>query len=234
MACGALSGSRSAGHTPRLVDFQLPWRSREPGKKCHKKTARLQERELHCTLYSPFVFARTQVSARRLRHRRTPCAAHTRRLTSLPCFPVLSTHRLPHSPLNCSVSLARRAARLMAGPLPPLPPGAVGAEVPAGGVAVSSLAHLVSVTNDPGGPSLFDSLTDALAYFSEHALGVPPLAPGVLPEVSSADFERYLRSLASTWPAFVAAREARRAQEEARGGGSRGAWRRARRSAESV
>ena len=75
--------------------------------------------------------------------------------------------------------------------------------------------HLTSVLNAPDDDGW---LTDTLSSVWSLATGVdadapPPLPPGVLPfDVTAADFERYLRSLASTWPAFVAAREAARAQ----------------------
>ena len=74
--------------------------------------------------------------------------------------------------------------------------------------------HLTSVLNAPDDDAW---LSDTLSSVWALATGVdadapPPLPAGVLPEVTAADFERYLRSLASTWPAFVAAREASRAQ----------------------
>ena len=74
--------------------------------------------------------------------------------------------------------------------------------------------HLTSVLNAPDDDGW---LTDALSSVWSLATGVdadapPPLPAGVLPDVTAADFERYLRSLAATWPAFVAAREASRAQ----------------------
>lgn len=74
--------------------------------------------------------------------------------------------------------------------------------------------HLTSVLNSPDDDAW---LSDTLSSVWALATGVdadapPPLPAGVLPEVTAADFERYLRSLASTWPAFVAAREASRAQ----------------------
>ena len=76
--------------------------------------------------------------------------------------------------------------------------------------------HLQAVLNDRALADDWAPLMDTLAGFlglsSDGAPVVPPLAPGVLPEVTAADFERYLRSLASSWPAFVAAREASRAQ----------------------
>jgi hypothetical protein len=94
---------------------------------------------------------------------------------------------------------------------------------------------LTSVLNDPNVVDeslwpLVDSLAGFLGLATEASSAVPPLAPGVLPEVSAADFAPYLRSLSHTWPAFVAAREASRAQRSAaaaRGGsaatGARGA-----------
>ena len=74
--------------------------------------------------------------------------------------------------------------------------------------------HLTSVLNAPDDDGW---LTDALSSVWSLATGVdsdapPPLPPGTLPEVTAADFERYLRSLATSWPAFVAAREASRQQ----------------------
>ena len=74
--------------------------------------------------------------------------------------------------------------------------------------------HLTSVLNAPDDDAW---LSDTLSSVWALATGVdadapPPLPAGVLPEVTAADFERYLRSLASSWPAFVAAREASRAQ----------------------
>ena len=74
--------------------------------------------------------------------------------------------------------------------------------------------HLTSVLNAPDDDGW---LTDALSSVWSLATGVdadapPALPPGVLPEVTAADFERYLRSLATSWPAFVAAREASRQQ----------------------
>lgn len=75
-----------------------------------------------------------------------------------------------------------------------------------------TLSTVSAVTNDPSAsPSYFDMALDLYAYVSEPS-GVPPLPPGLLPEVSLADFEHYLRGLATSWPAFVAAREARHAQ----------------------
>jgi hypothetical protein len=79
---------------------------------------------------------------------------------------------------------------------------------------------LTSVLNDPNVVDeslwpLVDSLAGFLGLATEASSAVPPLAPGVLPEVSAADFAPYLRSLLHTWPAFVAAREASRAQRSA-------------------
>lgn len=79
-----------------------------------------------------------------------------------------------------------------------------------GSASPATVVHLTSVVNDPNeAASLSDSLYDLLyASFVETTPEVPPLAPGVLAEVTPADFSNYLRRLASTWPAFVAAREA--------------------------
>jgi hypothetical protein len=79
---------------------------------------------------------------------------------------------------------------------------------------------LTSVLNDPNVVDeslwpLVDSLAGFLGLATEASSAVPPLAPGVLPDVSAADFAPYLRSLSHTWPAFVAAREASRAQRSA-------------------
>lgn len=88
-------------------------------------------------------------------------------------------------------------------------------------LSTAFLAQLASVTNDPSStPTVFDAVVDLYSYLSEPS-GVPPLPPGVLPEVVTlADFERYLRGLAGSWPAFVAAREgeARAAQPREPGG----------------
>jgi hypothetical protein len=103
----------------------------------------------------------------------------------------------------------------MAAPPPGAAPGASPSPVLAG------LGSWQSVLNDPNeAGGMMDALTDVYSYFTEPTAGVPQLAPGVLPEVSAAHFERYLRSLAGTYPAFVAAREARRAQETPRACGA--------------
>ena len=68
--------------------------------------------------------------------------------------------------------------------------------------------HLTSVVYE-----LFSSLMEPAAP------EVPPLAPGTLAEVTPADFQRYLRSLSTSWPAFVAARQAFRAAEHTHGDG---------------
>ena len=95
--------------------------------------------------------------------------------------------------------------------------------------------HLTSVVNDPSETaSLGDSLASVYELFSSlmepAAPEVPPLAPGTLAEVTPADFQRYLRSLSTSWPAFVAARQAFSAAEHTHGGGEEeqqqkpGAW----------
>lgn len=74
--------------------------------------------------------------------------------------------------------------------------------------------HLTSVLNDPAESEWdFYSLLGALSGSDPQE--VPPLAPGRLPEVTAADFTRYLRLLTTSWPAFVAAREAAREQQSA-------------------
>jgi hypothetical protein len=93
----------------------------------------------------------------------------------------------------------------------------------AGGVSAAAALgmlgaqHLNAVLNDPNEAAwpLVDSLAGFFGLSSEPSTAVPLLPPGLLPDVSAADFERYLRSLATSWPAFVAAREASRAQRSA-------------------
>ena len=74
--------------------------------------------------------------------------------------------------------------------------------------------HLTSIMNDPNDAGSLaalwpfgGALAAAMGMSTEETPIVPPLAPGVLPEVFPSDFERYLRALQGTYPRFVASRE---------------------------
>ena len=103
--------------------------------------------------------------------------------------------------------------------------------------APSPLVHLSAIVNDPTAEgalgdygALVDSIYGLYSSLVDPATpdAPPPLPPGVLADVTPADFERYLRRLAATWPAFVAARElcavAGRPQVEQQEAESQGAW----------
>ena len=114
-------------------------------------------------------------------------------------------------------------------------PGGARASSPGGASPGLVMHHLTSVVNDPSdtAASLGDTLYDLVSSFSSllgepAAPEVPPLAPGTLAEVTPADFERYLRTLSASWPAFVAARQQFATAEHTHGGGEEeqpaGAW----------